>query len=84
MDLKLKTDTVSSRDDFIEFVDALRLDLSTNRTKWQNASLDDFLEALSAWVQDMDGYYLNNNLPIPTSPEWKTIAEMMLAAKFYE
>ena len=84
MNLKNEVDAVSSRDDFVKFVDALRQDLSIHPADWQNATLSDFLEALSAWVQDMDGYYLNNQLPIPTSPEWKNLAEMMLAAKYYE
>lgn len=84
MNLKHEVDAVSSRDDFVKFVDMLRGDLSLHRAEWQNATLDDFLEALSAWVQDMDGYYLNNQLPIPTSPDWKNVAEMMLAAKYYE
>lgn len=84
MDLNNKADVVSSRDDFVKFVDALRHDLAAHRAEWQNATLDKFLEALSGWVQDMDGYYLNNNLPVPTSPNWKNLAEMMLAAKYYE
>lgn len=84
MDLKNKVDSVESRDDFVEFVDALRHNLTANPDEWQNRTLYDFLEALSAWVQDMDGYYQNNRLPAPTSPNWKNVAEMMLAAKYYE
>lgn len=84
MELKSKVEKVASRDDFFEFVNALRYDLSSHPEEWQNVTLNDFLEALSAWVQDMDGYYLNNHLPVPTSPSWKNVAEMMLAAKFYE
>lgn len=84
MDLKTKADTVASRDDFVDFVRALRDDLSASPEEWQNATLADFLEALSGWVQDMDGYYENNRLPVPASPKWKNVAEMMLAAKYYE
>ena len=84
MDLKTKVDSVGSRDDFVAFVDALRHDLAAHPEEWQNRTLDDFLEALSAWVQDMDGYYQNKRLPMPTSPNWKHVAEMMLAAKYYE
>lgn len=84
MDLKKKVDAVDSRDDFVEFIGALRDDLTTRPEDWQNATLDGFLEALGAWVQDMDGYYQNNRLPVPSAPNWKSIAEMLLAAKHYE
>ncbi len=84
MELKNEVQKINSRDDFIEFVNALRYDLSSRPEEWQNATLNDFLEALSAWVRDMDGYYINNNLPVPNLPSWKNFAEMLLAAKFYE
>lgn len=84
MDLKKKVDTVTSRDDFAAFVDALRNDLNMHPDDWENPTLDRFLEALSAWVRDSEGYYKGNNLPAPESPSWKNFAEMMLAAKYYE
>lgn len=84
MDLQSKVKAVETRDDFIEFIGALRLDLTTCPDDWQNPNLDGFLEALAAWVQDMDGYYQNNGLLVPLLPSWKSVAEMMLAAKHYE
>lgn len=84
MQLKSRAEAVASRADFSNFINALRLDLKHNPADWTNASLKDFLEALSAWVEDMDGYYQNNNLPIPEQPRWQTVAEMLLAAKYYE
>jgi hypothetical protein len=84
MNLNTKARAVNSRDQFVDFLNALRQDAVTHPEEWQNKTLDEFLEALSAWVHDMDGYYKNNNQPVPTSPDWKNVAEMMLAAKFYE
>jgi len=84
MDLKNTVDSVRSREDFVRFIVALRHDLAAHPEEWQHLTLDDFLESLFAWVQDMDGYYQNNNLPVPTTPNWKNVAEMMLAAKYYE
>lgn len=84
MDIKTRAKMVTSRDEFVQFAKALRGDLSLHPEEWQNRTLDDFLEALSAWVQDMDGYYINNQLPEPKSLDWKILAEMMLAAKYYE
>lgn len=84
VNLKAKVDSVESRHDLVSFINALRNDLATHPEEWQNRTLDDFLEAMSAWVQDMDGYYQNNHLPMPPLPSWKNIAEIMLAAKYYE
>ncbi|WP_457785924.1 DUF7660 family protein [Streptomyces rimosus] len=32
---------------------------------WENGSLNCCLEALSAWTNDMDGYFLNRGEPVP-------------------
>lgn len=32
----------------------------------------------------MEGYYLNNNLPMPESINWKIFADILIAAKMYE
>jgi len=42
------------------------------------------LEAASAWVTDMDGYFLNQGRPIPDSPSWALIATILSAALIYE
>lgn len=84
MNLKSKVDSIRSRIDFIDFLHSLRNDLDENPGEWQNLTLGHFLEAMSAWASDMEGYYLNNQLPVPTSPNWRNFAEMMLAAKYYE
>lgn len=84
MNLNVKADAITSRDDFVAFVDSLRQDLAVHPDEWQNPTLASFLEGLSAWVRDMDGYYENHRLPVPTTPSWKNLAEMLLAAKCYE
>ena len=40
--------------------------------------------SLAAWAEDMDGYYLNAGGPVPEQPTWKTLADMLLAARIYE
>lgn len=84
MQLTDKAETVNSRSELAEFINTLKRGFNNNAGSWENASLGEFLEALSAWVEDMDGYYLNNKLPVPGQPTWKMIAEMLLAAKVYE
>ena len=84
MNINEKIKSINSREEFIQFLDALRFNLSQNPSEWKNLSLEDFLEALSGWTQDMDGYYKNNNMSVPLSPSWRSLAEMFVAAKYYE
>jgi hypothetical protein len=42
------------------------------------------LEGIAIWTEDMDGYYHNNNKPIPENIEWKVFANILIAAKMYE
>jgi hypothetical protein len=76
--------SVNSREDFITFLEKLRANFLEHPDEWKNSSLEDFLEAMAAWVEDMDGYYENNELPVPVVPSWKSVAEMLIAAKIYE
>jgi hypothetical protein len=52
--------------------------------EWENANLEDFLSALAAWVEDMDGYFENRSEPPPKTSVWKLIGQMLLAARIYE
>lgn len=84
MTLAEHNNSVRSREDFVAFVKALSQDLRDNPSTWENANLERFLEALSAWVEDMDGYYLNQGKPVPRQADWKVAADMLMAAKLYE
>ncbi len=84
MELYEKVENIKSREDLIQFINHLRMDLKTNKDKWGNITLEDFLEAMEAWVNDMEGYYLNSNQPVPKQPSWKTIADILYASKMYE
>ena len=59
-------------------------DLRENPSTWENTNLESFLEALGSWVEDMDGYYINQGKPVPTQPDWKIAADMLMAATMYE
>ena len=84
MTLAERNNLIRSREDFVAFVRALSKDLRDNPTSWENSNLERYLEALGAWVEDMDGYYLNQGKPVPQQPDWKVAADMLMAAKMYE
>jgi len=75
---------VRTREDLARFIQDLADDLRQNPGAWENRDLGSFLEALSAWVADMDGYHRNQGEPVPAIPEWRTIAAMLAAARVYE
>jgi len=79
-----KTQPINSREDFVAFVYELSKSFRENPESWQNGNLGSYLEALAAWVEDMDGYYLNHGLAVPEKPDWSNVADMLLAAKIYE
>ncbi len=78
------TEKIKNKRDFITFVLELRKDFKDNPESWENRDIDAFLEALAAWVDDMDGYYLNIGEPIPTEPSWRHFADMLMGASVYE
>jgi len=84
MTLAEHNNAVRSRKDFVAFVKAMAKNLRDDPASWENTKLDYFLDALSAWVEDMEGYYLNQGKPVPKQPDWKVVADMLLAAKMYE
>jgi len=81
----LENFNVTDRKTFIEFIDFLRMDLINNPENWENKTLPEFLEALSAYTEDIQGYYrnmkLNKNADIP---DWSIFADIFNGAKIYE
>lgn len=75
---------VRSREDLAKFVLALCQDLKKNPGTWENRTLEEYLEALSGWIGDMDGFYRNRGETPPVLPGWSTVARMLDAAAIYE
>jgi len=84
MNLNQEIAGVQSREDLAAFVGALRKDLETNKEEWENSTLERFLEAMEAWIESMDGWYLNKGESPPKSPTWQAFAHILHASKIYE
>ena len=65
-------------------IEELTEDLKKNKRAWENKDLESFLDALGAWVNDMDGYFKNKGEECPTKPDWKHFAMCLTAARIYE
>ena len=84
MKLLAMLETIGSREDLAALVDQMRKDFEKDPSGWENADIASFLEAMAAWLRDMDGYYLNRGECVPNTPTWRTIGEILLAARSYE
>ena len=73
-----------NRNDFVTFLRQQVEDYQNNRGNWENQSVDAFLEAMASWIEDMDGYYINMNLPIPQDVDWNTFSDIIIGGKVYE
>jgi hypothetical protein len=92
MELHEICDRVNSKETFLQFVEALLADWHASRKEeranpsspysaaargWENIEIGAFLEAMSAWSQDMGDR-------LESQPSWQTFANMLMAGKIYE
>ena len=84
MELHAQAEKIQTRDDLVIFMHHLVRELRTCPERWENTSLEAYLTAIAAWVQDMDGYYRNRGEQVPQHPTWKHVGEILLAARIYE
>ena len=84
MALQKKLEKVTSREELAEWVAQLKNNFIDHPEEWENADIASYLEAISAWLHDMDGYYENQNMPTPSFPTWRMLGDILLASKFYE
>jgi hypothetical protein len=83
MSIQEKASLVETRADLEEYLRSLAEDFRACGDKWENADLARYLDALAAWTEDMDGYYMNKREAAPL-PSWRLFAEMLAAAVVYE
>ncbi|GAA3970300.1 DUF7660 family protein [Hymenobacter antarcticus] len=81
----LETSAISSRQDFVVFLQQLRSDYLKNGKDFENQNLGDFLEALSAYAADIPGYYNNMSMAVNAdTASWRVFADMLRGATIYE
>ena len=84
MELQEQAGKIHTRDDLALLIHRLVQDLRTCPERWENTSLEAYLAAMAAWLQDMDGYCHNRGETAPQYPTWKHVGEILLAARIYE
>ena len=76
--------SVESKKDFTLFLGGLLRNLKSNHSIWENNDLSSYLNAMQSWTEDSDGYYLNNNLPLPKDVNWQAFVDILMAGRIYE
>lgn len=84
MNLDNEVKNVKTKEDFINFVGRLAIDYQKNEIEWENRGVKSYLEAIKSWIEDMEGYYINNNIKTPDSIDWNFIAGIFYVGKIYE
>ena len=74
MDIEDLSQTIATKDQFADFLKQLHGDLRDGE-EWENATLESYLEALAAYVDDAK---------LGDDCGWKTFANALLAARVYE
>jgi hypothetical protein len=80
----MEIENIRTREDLAQYVRELSIRANNPDENWENMDLYSFLEAMSGWIQEMDGYYKKIGKAMPKQPTWKTIAEILTAATVYE
>jgi hypothetical protein len=84
LDLNDAVRHIQSRQEFLAFARTFLSSLRSRPEDWTNRDLASFLEAMTAWIEDMDGYYQSRGEPVPEQPTWKALGQVLLAARIYE
>jgi hypothetical protein len=80
---------VADRTSFIEFLGLLKDDLTRNKNNWENKTLEDFLEAMTRYADDIQSYYDNNKNDLGGQinadiPSWRVFADILRGSRVYE
>lgn len=75
---------INSKDDLIKFLEQLILDFKNNLDTWENSNLENYLEAMQSWLEDIEGWENNCNIDISKITPWQLIGYILLASKMYE
>jgi len=76
--------SITNKEDFLRFLELLIKYFNDHQNEWENITLPDYLDAAQRWTESMEGYYINNKLPVPQNINWQVFADILLAATMYE
>lgn len=76
--------SVHTRQELADFLSTLAARVEGGRQLVENGDAASILEAASAWISDMDGYFENLGKEVPDEPNWSLVAMIFSASLVYE
>lgn len=76
---------ITTKNDFISLVETLATDFKRFPAKWENNTIDSYLETLARYLEDIDGLYKNLNIDLNTDEaSWQLFADILIGSSIYE
>lgn len=72
-----------TKQEFLNELANLRNQYITSPKQIENLSVPKFLEAMSGFIADIEGFYQNKNQPVPEI-DWQVFSDILKAASMYE
>lgn len=76
-----RLEKVTDQATFLAFVQALIANRRDDAEHWENASIEDFLEAASAWAEDSA---FGSQQGLSLASPWRQFATFLYSGKIYE
>lgn len=76
--------SIMNKEDFLCFMEKLKEDSQLNGEEWENKEIYSYLAGISSWLEDMEGYFHNMGMVMPTDIDWQFIATLFYVGKIYE
>jgi hypothetical protein len=80
----MSTRHIATMFDLSGFIFEFSEHVRTGNVPLENRAVDRYLEALSAWIADSDGYYLNQGIDPESVSPLRRFADAIVAATIYE
>ncbi len=74
----------TTRIELAQFVRELAQESEGADEAWENTSIRSYLDGMSGWIEDLDGYFQGIGEDVPENPSWGLVAMILLAARSYE
>lgn len=84
MDINGIINNIRSKEDFVKFLNELKYDKEHKSEDWTNQEISSYLDGIASWVEDMEGYFNNMSIDMPTNIDWKFISTLFYVGKIYE
>jgi len=80
--VKINYEEIRTKEELLKLIKRLS---EEDTTTWENNDIQNFLLAMSSWLEDADGFYKNFGLSTSAEhPSWQLFADALQAAKIYE